>query len=373
MSFARKFRAEAGQAWVWALLIIALLALSFYLVSQRPELVNKYVPGLLATPTPKPTPAPTPEPTPEATPEPTPAPTPPPTPEPAPAATPVAENTPAPESPLSFADIAATPALWPKQVAFLQATALPIIVNGKVAGQTQAPVGTLLQLVKVLPDSAKPEVEVLYVDNRVTVSASATDLVPRATALKKAALAQPSTAAPSATPATAAPAVAAPVSAPKTMHGVKFSDRVSADVICEKSIRSADYYDEKKDNVRCKVKLANADAALAFNNYRGTIYILAENLNDNKMMKVLGSESFDFSLPALGKFERGTAEVTSGRYYTGRYYYSSKYGFRYGGWYLRILDSGGKVVVEKASPTGILKVAETIIKTDTDKEFSLKP
>jgi len=352
---------EAGGAWVWVILIIALLALSVYLVSRRPELVNKYVPGLLVLP-PEPTPAPTPEATPEPTPEPTPAPTP----ETAPAATPMAEATPAPESPLSFADIAATPALWPKQVAFLQTTALPIIVNGNVAGQAQVPVGTLLNLVRVLPDQDKSQVEVMYLDSRVTVSASATDLVPRATALKKAALAQPQPSAPSATP------VAAVFSAPKAMHGVKFSDRVSVDVIREKSTHTSDNYNDKKDNIRCKIKLANSDVALAFNNYRGTIYILVEDLNDNRTMKVLSSESFDFSLPALGKFEKVTTEVTSGRYDTGRYWWRAG-GFRYGGWYLRILDSGGKVIIEKASAPSIQKMGQTITSTDIDKEFTLKP
>jgi len=37
MKFERKHSLEAGGAWVWVILIIALLALAVYLVSHRPE------------------------------------------------------------------------------------------------------------------------------------------------------------------------------------------------------------------------------------------------------------------------------------------------------------------------------------------------
>jgi hypothetical protein len=79
MKFERKNRPQAGKSVVWLLLVIALLVLSIYLIFQRPELVNVYIPGLLATPTPAPALAPTtpsdepgtmPETAPEATPPP---------------------------------------------------------------------------------------------------------------------------------------------------------------------------------------------------------------------------------------------------------------------------------------------------------------
>jgi hypothetical protein len=187
----RKFCSEAGKARIFLLLIMALVALSVYLIYERPELVDKFLPGLSVMP--KPAPLTMPEPTapatpittPEATSEPTPMP------EAAPVATPVAVTTSLSESQLDFAKIAATPALWPKQVALLQETSFPLIYNGKVVGHAPAPVGTLLQVVQVLPDLTKPQVAVLFQNNRQIVSASSIDLIPRATALKKAALAKP--------------------------------------------------------------------------------------------------------------------------------------------------------------------------------------
>jgi|GEM_PF-3660940 len=97
MSFARTPCSNQGSAGVWILLLIALVALSIYLVKNQPELVNKYLPGIFATPTPKPTP----EAAPIAIPEPTPE------------ATPIAIPEPTPEAPpLPAASVAPTPEIF---------------------------------------------------------------------------------------------------------------------------------------------------------------------------------------------------------------------------------------------------------------------
>lgn len=179
-------RSQSGGSGVWLLLIITLAALVVILGLYRPELVREYLPGALAAPTPTPTPEPPPAPTPEPTPQPTPEPTPQPTPEPTPAATPkpspITEVV--PETPLDFAAIAANPALWPKQVALLQPTPFSLILDEKVVGQTRLPVGTLLTLVRVLPDRAPAQVEVLYHGDRKIIAADAVDLVARVNAQK---------------------------------------------------------------------------------------------------------------------------------------------------------------------------------------------
>ncbi|MEI6278497.1 MAG: hypothetical protein WCQ16_03810 [Verrucomicrobiae bacterium] len=346
MKFEKTNHLMAGKAGVGILLVIVLAALSGYLVIGRPDLAKKYLPGLLAKPTPEATPVATP--TPEAT--------------------PVAEATPAPEAPLDFAEVAATRTLWPKQVALVQQTSFPLIYNGKVVGQAPAPVGTLLQVVQVLPDPTNPRVEVLFQNNREIVSASVIDLLQRAEALKKAAPAKPVSSSPVSSPASIR---ATPVPPPPMMHGVKFSDRVTVEVVRQKTVRAVDTYDDKQDDIRMKVKLTNSDPSKAFDKNRGTIYILAEDLENPTKTKVLGIESFDFSLPALGNFEKITSQVTSGRYDQERN--SSRSGFRYGGWYLRIVDGDGGVVVEKATTPSILKRAESIIKTKVGGEFSRKP
>ncbi|MEI6070787.1 MAG: hypothetical protein WCS31_03265 [Verrucomicrobiae bacterium] len=366
MKFEKTNRLQRGGAGVWVLLILALAALAVYLVVGRPDLVKEYLPGVFATPSPTPvaTPEPTPEPTPAPTPETTPTPAPEPTPMPTPEPTPIVQATPAQETALGFSEVAATRALWPKQVALVQQASFSLIYNGKVVGKAPVPAGTLLEVLQVLPDLAKPQVEVLFQNNREIVSASDVDLIPRAEALKKAAAAKPVPPPPAVVRATPAPA-------PVTMHGVKFSDRVSVEVVRQKTTRAADGYDDKRDNIRMKVKLTNSDPSKAFEKNRGTIFILAENLNDRNSMKVLGSESFDFSLPALGSFETVTAQVTSGAYDQERD--ASRFGFRYGGWYLRIVDADGNVVVEKATTPGILKMAESIMQTEAGREFVRKP
>ena len=356
-------KAETGR---WILVILALIGLSYYLVKQRPELINQFIPGAIATPTPEPTPAPTPEPT--ATPTPTPSPTPEPvvetptpTPTPEPTATPVVVATPTPEELLDFATIATNPAFWPKQVTLLQKTAFSLVFNGKVAGQVQAPAGILLQLVRVLPDTAKPQVEVLFQNSREIVSASLLDLVPRATAIKKAVAARAALqgSAPQSTPS--------PV--PSAMPGVKFADRVTIEVIRQKQIhKGMDDYDDKRDDVSMKVKVINSDITRSFEKVRGSIYILAENLTSPNMVKVIGQECFDFSLAPRGTFETVTAQVTSGNYDDAND--GSRYGYRYSGWFVRITDASGAVLMEKATTPSLLKHAEQIVNTSTGEEFN---
>ena len=124
----------------------------------------------------------------------------------APIATPSPVSTPpAAESALDLETIANTPALWPKQVSLLRATPIPVVVNGKLAGQAQLPAGTVLRLLRV----AGAQLEVEYQNARQMIAAAATDLVPRATALRNSA---PNTAPPAA-PAVATPASSAPASA----------------------------------------------------------------------------------------------------------------------------------------------------------------
>ncbi len=84
------------------------------------------------------------------------------------------------EPPLAVETIAATPAWWPKQVGLLRAVAVPVVVNGKVAGQAQLPAGTVLRLLRVVGG----QVEVEHQGGRQLIPADATDLAPRATALK---------------------------------------------------------------------------------------------------------------------------------------------------------------------------------------------
>lgn len=115
---------------------------------------------------------------------------------------------PEPEETLpDIATIARTPALWPKTVSLTQPLMIPIIANGKAVGQAQAPVHTMVRLVRVVGQ----QLEIEYLNQRLSVPFSTTDLVARAAALAKTLPASPAdalavqpmpgTAQPAATPA----------------------------------------------------------------------------------------------------------------------------------------------------------------------------
>jgi hypothetical protein len=102
------------------------------------------------------------------------------------------------DAPMTVETIAATPAWWPKQVSLVRVLAVPVVVNGKVAGEAQLPAGTMLRLLRVVG----AQVEVEYQGGRHFIPAAATDLGPRALALKASA--------PAGSTASVAPAPAAP-------------------------------------------------------------------------------------------------------------------------------------------------------------------
>jgi hypothetical protein len=111
--------------------------------------------------------------------------------------------------------------------------------------------------------------------------------------------------------------------------------------------------------------------SLAFASHHGTIYILGEAFGDPNTVRVLGMEPFEFSLPPRGDFEKTTAKVASGPYGQGSDLVRT--GYHYGGWYLRIEDGSGKMVLEKASTQGILKSAKEITATAVGKDFDRQP
>ncbi len=119
----------------------------------------------------------------------TPSPTPIPDTEPAPA-TPsnsvTASDSPSEPSPVEepapdIATIAQTPALWPKTVNLIQPMTVPIVTNGKVVGRAQVPANTTVRLVRV----SNPQLEIEYLNQRLTTPYQTTDLVAQATALAR--------------------------------------------------------------------------------------------------------------------------------------------------------------------------------------------
>lgn len=112
---------------------------------------------------------------------------PPPAPDPAPAPAPEASASPPPEpAPAEVAAPKPDPLewilthkdFWPKQVTLLTATQFPIVLDGQIAGTTQAAPGTLVNLVEINGQN----MTVVYLAGSSTVPIDSTDLPQRATA-----------------------------------------------------------------------------------------------------------------------------------------------------------------------------------------------
>ncbi|MFA7343015.1 MAG: hypothetical protein WC003_01805 [Terrimicrobiaceae bacterium] len=340
----RLLYSRSGNAAVWVILIIAIVALLVYLLGSRPDLVNTYLPGLFPTPTPQATPTPTPEPVPEPTPTPTPTPIPTPTPAPTPVPAPVAEATPEPEVPLDFAAIAANPTLWPKQVALRQQFAFPLTLNGKVVGQAQVPAGTVFPLVRVLPDTANPQVEILYQNNRTVLPAAAVDLILRVTENKN--HASPPAALPTQTQRPTIPAPAAAVKPPvigpmKTQ--AEFSSRITVSVARSKSTKvEGGDFDDKRDRISFRIKFNNADPNRPFPGLKFEFYLFGQSLLDPKAVRLLQKYENSSPLRPLEEIEFATPEVTTEWDDTG-----AIFGEKYKGWYLLVFGAGGELLAEK--------------------------
>lgn len=130
MKFDKKQGSKAGSSSIWVLLLIALAVVAVYLVKNRPETVNRFIPGLLATPTP----APAPEAATAATPEPTPG-------TPASVSAPVSASV--PPAPEVFNITTMTVSELPRTVRILSDENF-IIAGGR--GSTTARAGTLVSV-----------------------------------------------------------------------------------------------------------------------------------------------------------------------------------------------------------------------------------
>lgn len=191
-----------GGAILW-ILIILVAAVGGYIVWKRlapPKVAPKPVIAE-ATPIPATPPPATPEPVVvKATPTPVPV--------------VVATPTPPPPTPppLELATVVKTPALWPKQVALVQAINFPIMLNGRSVGEVKAPVGAALRVVRV----GNPQMEIDYQNTLHVIPVASTDLMQRALATFRAngsvipeapaVAAAPTPVTPTATPTPAAPA-----------------------------------------------------------------------------------------------------------------------------------------------------------------------
>jgi hypothetical protein len=341
----------SGGALLWVLLACAVLGILFFIL-QKPK--PPAPPPVIAVATPVPA-TPTPPP---ATPEPVivkATPTPPPvvvaTPTPAPATPP----------PLDLATVARNPGLWPPQVALVQVVPFPLTLNGRVVGESKAPVGTPLRVLRVYGQ----QVEVEYQAARHFIPVAATDLMPRALAIfRKNGSVLPVAAA---VPATPFPVVAAatPEARMAITNPVKIGERLMADVVRMKRSRTeGGDFDDKRERIEMKVKLTNTDNKLSADKLKGELYVFGESILDRTAVKLLDAQQFDFSLPPRGSHEMTTDEVVTMYDTTG-----ARFGHKYEGWVLRVRDSAGQVVLAKASAPSLLKGVEKAASLTKDRSY----
>jgi len=258
--------------------------------------------------------------------------------------------TPVPETPLDFATIASTPALWPKQVALVKQTTFPLMLNGKVVGQAQVPVGTVLPLLRVLPDPTRQQVEVLHQNSREIVPAASIDLIPRASALKNTVSATtPVLEAPvKKIPAPVAPALTAgpkPGTTDPLRTKAEFESRITVSAMRGKStkIEGGDF-DDKRDRITFTIRFRNADPNRPSPGLHVEFYVFGQSLVNLKAVKLLQKYDKSLDLAPLQDMEFVTPEAVTEWDNTG-----SIFGSKYKGWYLFVRNAAGEVVLEKNS------------------------
>lgn len=324
---------------MWVLLAVAALAIVFFFLT-RPEAPRSPEPVAAITPAPA-TPAP-------ATPEPVLVRA---TPTPMPVA--IATPTPAPTPPaLDLATVARSPALWPRQIALLRPVPFPVMLNGRRAGEVTVPAGTVLRLSRV----AGQQVEVEYQNSKHLISIASTDLMQRALATFRAAGSRVPDVAPPSVATGPVATVQAPALKPAVASPTKVGEHIGAEVVrIKKSRTEGGDFDDKRDRISLRVKLTNSDTAVAANQLKGEVYIFAAGILDRNVVKLLGNEAFDFSLPPRGSHEFVAGEVHTEFDTTG-----ARFGYRYEGWLLRVRDNAGAVILVKSSMPTMAKNAEKI-------------
>jgi|GEM_PF-2536379 len=291
-------------------------------------------------------------------------------PEAAPTSSPVAVE----EKPLDFDAVAGDPKLWPKQVALIKPVNFPLVFNGKVVGEAKVPAGTAIPVSRVIAASngLQAGVEVVYQGVKRMLASDATDVIARATAVRKSAaesvsasVARTGNALPfSSQPRATVHLPAAPT--PAAASSANAAQRISLEVIRQKRTRiEGGDWDDKKDRITLRVKLANSDSRQAFENYRGEVFVYAQSVLDPARTKLLGKHAFKFSLPVFGKHE-----VTTEEYVTAYDTTDVRFGHQYQGWIIQIYDAQGNMIIEKATNPTLAKSAEKLTHVGIGQEVA---
>lgn len=253
---------------------------------------------------------------------------------------------------MDLAALARNPAWWPKWIVLTKPTSLPIVSGGIEIGKILAPSGMEFRMTQVVG----VQVEVEFEGRSIRIPADSTDLRTRAAAI--AAAPPPVSTPPPMLPVEAAPtpfkpAEPAPVSS-------RFEEHVSIDVLRNRKAANLTGFNDPRDTVSFKIKMANSDVRTAFENLTGELYVFAVGGPHHSQFKLLGTQSFPVSVPARGNFEFASKEMAIFTETTGTATESTSIysGFKYEGWLLRVVDNTGTVVARKASTPPLRKLVD---------------
>jgi hypothetical protein len=286
-----------------------------------------------------------------------------PTPAPIVVATPL--PTPATPVPLDLATVARSPGLWPPQIALVQPAPIPLVINGRAAGQVTLPAGSVLRMRRM----STQQVEVEYQSAWHLVPLTSTDLMTRALATFRAngsVIPEVKVAAATPIPMTVASAVATPAPIATGPAGaVKIGERLQADVVRMKRSRiEGGDFDDKLEKIELKLKLSNTDTKISADKLTAEIYIFGESILDRAATKLLHMQTFQFSLPPRSSHEETTEEVETAYDTT-----DARFGHKYEGWVLRIKDSTGATIFTKSTTQALLKGVEKNTKLAKNKSY----
>ena len=369
-----------GGALPWAIMLLAVASLAVYFLTTKravppaPPALAARIPAPVSPITPL-SPSPEPEkPAAEQTAPPTPTPAP--APVPVPEAVAIATPTPAPTPPpLDLATVARTPRLWPPQVALQQPVSFPLVLEGRVIGQAQAKVGTLLRLLNV----REGQVEIEFQNVRHVIPSASTDLLQRALLRLTDDGSAPGNVSrgmnvrlppnPMESRTQAAASTAPPAQKPGELDLARLRDRIKVDFVpANKTENRPGYYGEKRDEFTLKVKFSNTDNFAAAENLKCEIYIFGESCRDRSVRRLLAYEDVTVSVPPHGVQEVKTKEVKTTYDDLGTY----RTGVKYEAWFVRLRNSAGELVFVKSSQDSLTKSAAKITGLKVEAYYSKK-
>lgn len=105
-------------------------------------------------------------------------------------------------------------------------------------------------------------------------------------------------------------------------------------------------FDDKMQKLAMDVTMTNKSLSKATGPLRADFYVFGESTTSRNVFKLLQKESFDFELDPRAKSSHQTAEIVLKFDNTGY----ARFGEKYKGWVVRVVDQDGENVFEQMSP-----------------------